>query len=545
MRNLQATLCGISLAFATAATAVCQQPNQPTPQMLELVPGDAQAALAIHDVDRLKSHWARLSKEDGMPETMVDNIDRGITWLDSKPALDQSRPLVLAVIPLTGDRMDLDDAILFVPVKPDAKVDAQLIAPIQFIFPLVNRQLTAHENYALFTSKKDIDLDRLKLDQNSLQHSVSPTLANQLNSADLLLFLDPRVTGNDWEKVLKRYNEAAKSWRDRRLRALGMRLVEDLSNVRHVFLTLDFREGLTVQASAVVRNPDESPPFIFDRLYSAPAQYPPHYRGLPQKPLLAAAAFGDSATHNAETMTVMNRLEMLNFVQELQRLFAGEWKKSTVSHIIELLASSARKTNGVRGAAYQDHTLAMIIDTSSPDRVVAALRELIADQDLASLLEYVNESETIDGVTVDSVRLRDASRLTAASETTRAKAILAVVSHGLRIAQLDGHVLISAEVEPVLLREMIANIQQGRAGLADDIKVPNTEEGQIQLFDFRFHANQFFKYFGPNRNDGKTGLFAASELSRVGLYATRREFSFKIEIPHKDFVESVKNGGWW
>jgi hypothetical protein len=85
----------------------------------------------------------------------------------------------------------------------------------------------------------------------------------------------------------------------------------------------------------------------------------------------------------------------------------------------------------------------------------------------------------------------------------------------------------------------------GNRGLGDEIVVTEPEERQVQLFDFCFHANQLLKFFGPKPDEGKVGLFAAGELSRVSLQATRREFSFKVDIPRKDFVASVGRGMWW
>ncbi len=541
MRHILANACGISLLVVIATTVVSQEPNRPT-RMLELVPKDAGIGVVYHSVDRLKKRLARLQNEEDLSPKSLQTIGLVVSFLDAKPTLDQRQPLAVVAFP-TSETVNLGDLVILLPQKPGANANAQLIAPLA----LNNRQIAKRGNYRLFSLSETLDLDKLSIGKNSLQQIVSRPLAKQLNDADMMLFVSADLDVKRRNQQLDNYSEVARSWKERRLRALGMRFIEDLSNVRLGVATTDIREGLTVNTSAIFRNPDESPPFVFDRLFSSPSEHPPHYRGLPQKPLLAAIAFGDAATHNAETLTVMNRLEMID-LKQLEPVLRSKWNPNTVGRLIEFLAPLASKTDGARGAVYGDHTTALMIDTQSPDQVVAALQGLIADETLAPLLEYVPDSESVRGVSVDTIRLRKARPLTDPNQQPRTNAILAVVAHGIRIAKLDKHVVISAEEEPTLMKEMIDNLEHGDPGLANDLAVPKRVEGQIQVLDICFPAHQLIKLMLPNVKpaNNKQRLYKGGDLTRVSLDATRRDVSIRIEVPRKDFVEALKNGAtWW
>jgi hypothetical protein len=460
-----------------------------------------------------------------------------VAWLDAKKPLDHNRPVaVVAVFNDQPEQGTIDDVVLLAPIKPGAKLDDDAIRLLVAPGGVLQNKGDRQKNYAIIPLFVHGEFPAFKLGERPLQEIVTPSLAKQLNVADVLVFVNPQKLGRSNDQKFVRLRERAAAWPEVRLRALGLRMVEDLSNVEHTFFTLDLSDGLKSQFSILFRNPDKTPPFIFDRLKNAPSKHAPHYRGLPGGRVLGAVAIGDAATRNAELLTVLNRLDYIQLQHFMNEVFDFRTDDETASNLIEFLVSASKKTDGVRAALYLDNTLAIIVDTPKPDEVIASIRELLADESLGKMFEYVPNSLEIAGVQVDTTVVRRKKDLPANASPT-AKAIAKIVKNGLLIAKVGEHVVITSEPAPNLMEAAIANIKADKPGLA----APDRIEGQTDLVDVRFHASQVVRHFWSMVAPGRhVTPDADAEFSRMRIQATTQEITIEVAISQAEFLKSLK-----
>jgi hypothetical protein len=368
---------------------------------------------------------------------------------------------------------------------------------------------------------------------------VTPARSKQLNAADIMIFMNPQKWDDSIQEGFDRLRKETAEWPEVRLRALGMRMVEDMSNVEHTFGTIDLADGLKVQVSALFRNPNGTAPFIVDRLKLASGKHPPHYDGLPDIPLLGATAIGDAAARNTEILTILNRLELFvnldDFMRDAFAIRAGE---HLASNLLEFLTSASKDSTGARAAIYMDESVAIIFDTPTPDDVVAQLQEMLANEVLAKVFEYASATHEIDGIQVDAIRVN--RKNVPAFTTPTAKALSKVAAHGLLIAKVGEHVVITSEPKPKLMEASISNLKSNKPGLATKLTPPQRSEGQTDLVDVRFRASLMWRRANGQADPKKVredGTF-----SRMRVQATAREISTEIDISREEFLRTMRQG---
>jgi hypothetical protein len=531
------------LALPNLSDVVGKEPPPPEPRkLLTLVPQDAMAAVVLSPVDRLKKRLASLQREDGFPEDFLQITDFVVNWLDAKKPLDHQHPVgVVALLNDTpGSELVIDDVVLLAPIKPGVPLNEANIALLVAPLPEAagDGDVVQEQNYAIIPVAVQGKFPGLTLEKGSLQDLVTPALSKQVNAADIMVFLNPQKIDNSVQKKFDRLRKEAAEWPEVRLRALGMRMVEDMSNVEHTFGTIDLADGLKIQFSALFRNPDGTAPFIVDRLKVASGKHPPHYGGLPDMPLLGATAIGDTTARNTEILTILNRLEFINLDNFMRDAFTIRTGEHLASNLLEFLTSASRESTGARAAIYLDDSLAIIFDTPSPDEVVGQLEEMLANEALAEVFEYVSAIHEIDGIQVDAIRVH--RKKVPAFTTPTAKALSKVAAHGLLIAKVGEHVVVTSEPKPKLMKASIANLKSNKPGLATKLTPPQRSEGQTDLVDVRFHASLMWRRANGQADPKK--VREDDTLSRMRVQATVQEITTQIDISREEFLRTMRQG---
>ena len=530
----------VSLIAMSSIVAKEPLPPQPPEKLLNLVPANAQVAVVLSGVDRLKKRMSDFEKQAGIPEDFLQITHYIVDWLDAKKPLDPKHPVAAVALlnDIPHDRPQIDNVLLLAPVKPGTQLNAADVQVLVAPMGAVGGDIVQQRNYAILPMFVTGKFPPPTIGKNTLQGLVTPALAEQLNAADVLVFLNPQKLDGRNEAKFDELRKKTEDWPEVRLRALGMRMVEDMSNIQHTFFTLDLSNGLKAQFSALLRNPDDTPPFIVERLKRSSGKHPPHYRGLPDMPLLGATSIGDTATRNTEILTVLNRLEFIDLDHFMRDVFAIRTDDSVASNLLEFLTTASKRSNGARAAVYEDHSVAIIFDTSNPEEVVASIQEVIGSEPLSQAFEYVPNTHEIGRIQVDSIRLKRKDVPDNASPT--AKAIAEVARNGLLIAQVGEHVVMTSEPVPKVMEATIANLQGDKPGLATKLTPPHRTKGQVDLIDVRFHASQIVGLFSRRVLERKDVAAEDAEFSRLRIQATEQELTTEIDITREEFLQSIK-----
>ena len=206
------------------------------------------------------------------------------------------------------------------------------------------------------------------------------------------------------------------------------------------------------------------------------------------------------------------------------------------SNLFEFLTSASKKSTGARAAVYLDQSVAIIFDTPTPDDVVGQLQEMLKNEALAEVFEYVAATHEIHGIQVDAIRVN--RKKVPAFTTPTAKALSKVAAHGLLIAKVGEHVVVTTEPKPNLMEATIANLKNDKPGLATKLTPPQRAAGQTDLLDVRFQASLMWR-LANGRADPKKVREDAS-FSRMRVQATVQEITTEIDISHEEFMQTVK-----
>lgn len=523
-------------------TATAQEPvPKDAKKSLELIPQDASFAIVVRSVDDLVARMSELQKQEDLPNNFLGIVNLVAMQLKSKQELDGRLPV--ALVGLESERNEnvaIDDMFLAMPIKPGQDVNDRVIQRLIAPFPAPGAGFLEHEPHIVVAVGPRGRLARFKIENNVLQQLMSAELATPLNKMDVLGYANLQHLDNSVRSELDQARKEIQRWPEVRLRALGLRMAEDFYNVQHLFFAVDLANGLDVNFSALFQNPDGSPPFLFQRLKKSPAKFPPHYRGLPNAPTLGALAIGDAATRNAEVLTVLDRLGAVN----LDSLLVDVFGKSGVDDrpgVVEFMTRIAAESTGARAAFYANDTAVVVIDSAAPERVVAALRQIIAEDRIAQRLEYVEQHTMVGDVPVDLLRLRSRERSDEGGSPPPGK-LVQLLDRGLYIAKLEEHVVVSAEAETIRLAKTIDNIRSDAMGLAERLGASETPDGQIHVIDIRFYADKILSQMIGNTGAKKPAKIEQAEngMTTARLLATTKELTIAVSVPKPALRRAIR-----
>jgi hypothetical protein len=527
-------LCSVQ-ALAQPVAPVAEPPSgQET--LLGTIQEGVQAALVVSSVDRLKQRIKAFADERKFPPGFMPLSKFVVEFLDGRKGLDPTRPVAVVSIANNNKdaRLKIDGLSLLLPVLPGVKLEDQVLQDLVKPAQIIGRVVEAN-GYAVarIMGEETIVFSRDK----TLQHVVTPTLAAKINAADLLLYVNPFALGNGAEGQRDRSLAKVQTWSEPRLRALGMRMVEDVFNVRHGFLAVSFADGLAGNYSVLFQNPDGTPPFIFDRLNDRPAEHTPNYNGLPNKPLLAALAIGDAATRNAEIFTALHRLDYLSLSQAINGFTNRPVDGKGLDQVVEFLAAAAKRTDGGRVAIYGHNAIAIVIDSTGPERITEGIQRIISSPAWSEEAEYSTKSGRVGDYFYDTIRLKASD---ADAEKSVPKELRALLGNGLKVVQIPGHVIITLESETTLLGETLDNLTADKPGLAAEFVSQPITEGQLELVDMRFHVSHFaglLANFRAANADVKT--VGPQRMSRASVTATTNELTLEVDVPRAELLNAI------
>jgi hypothetical protein len=245
------------IGFLALAVVVGWTSASPAQQLLDIVPRDVTAAIAVRNLNELIRKGDKLVEETQlqMPIRPSQLFDFGAQALGIRGGFDRERPVAILLVLPENEAMPPFE--FFVAILPFTDLD-QMAA--NFGFPegrLKPDKLVkldpANQPFGKFVFVRDKHLfvgDNEKAMQRVIKSkSVGAELSKDrreaLNRADLLVHINPRATSGEWPKALKAVQEEiGKTTADAEERKNLQEFISGLESVRSFFVALRVGGGL-------------------------------------------------------------------------------------------------------------------------------------------------------------------------------------------------------------------------------------------------------------------------------------------------------------
>jgi hypothetical protein len=384
--------------LAAAAVAPAQQGP------LDVIPADAAAALAVRNLDDLKTRGDKLldAAKLNMPLRLSQLIPMGLNALGINAGVDYAGSFALiAAAPEKGQQQPWKNnpdklLVLAVPfddlgkmagnfgLKPDqlgpGKVARRANGPPQV--PILTEFFAVRGKHFLMGS--DEKAVARVAGAKALRGELSGSQRKGLEEADVLLHFNPKAFAEPWQEMIKELErtlpkglagDEAKTARD---------LLAALTDVRRAYATLQLGAGVGVHLGAVFPEKGNEPARKLLAALGTGAA-PASLRGLPEGPVLAAQAGSGDGERSAAVARVAFEFLLRDFLETRHILPAAN--RPVYAGVLEEVW---QRLKGHRVAVYQTadeqelglFSVAAILDTEDAGKFLADMRLLarIADE---------------------------------------------------------------------------------------------------------------------------------------------------------------------
>lgn len=515
-------LAALSTAWPLAGITAEEVPaNEPRPLSTDVISDRVVAAVVVRDIQTLRQRIAQLNAAaESIPPTL-QTLDFMMTFLVGGDALDTKRPFGLVVTPTEDDRpLSLENITFVLPHVGDEPDLRQM-----FRFQVGGRRWIEDMGYVFVPFSTSSPAPQAARPKKPLAEQIDAPLKKLLDQADGMLYVSPKIALSRWPPNYDRLRERLAQWEDRRLRALGMRFLNDLQRLKHLFATESLPGLVELQFTAQFDDLEE-PLFLFDRVAQQQSKHAPTYHGLPNRPTVASVAIGDVAVSNVELLLVAYRFGVLDaelnpvsWARGLDRKLTEELDQALVA-----LKQIARQTRSVRAAFYDaaqgQRPVVVLLDTDQPQPLLESIDALVA-----AFSRYTPAERT----EIAGAVARRYSRMAASSREVDQPRWLTGMPAEIVVIPLQDRVAFVTIPDKGLVSELLTNLREESPGLAANFQ-PATDS----LLDVRADIERFLPQAKRSPVAVPQGSFA-----RLAIFATRRQFSAKVDLTTKQLTKLI------
>ncbi len=479
---------------------------------LRLIPADCAGALAAPSVSELQTKILKhandigLGEYEGVLRFYADSwIKPLISSIPLESGFSHTRPLAIVLANPAKAKVELRDESLFtwepftktavwvVPVDDAKKASAHLKIDIYTMDdgPDVETKILTAERSGYGTVRADylflgLNPEAVKSVANSfaagetLASQFDPDEGRKLAESDLLLFAGTQAWGSDWIKFIRSIESAFDSGdEDPDARALWEAFLTTLRHIRYGVVGARIKEGVQVSAQLVFSEHEDARVQHFLSVLNA-GNHPPELTSLPHDHALWAFAARGDGLANVVTAHALFNVAWNYFLAPDKLAIAKDRPR-----YYQRFAQAWRHVRGAHAGLYHTgltekegrYATVAILDSETPDKVVANIVELVAEANDAArrvaeaagkpqTLFYEVESKDFDGREIKVITISDASL----SDLTIAAANkeLGPDWNRLRIVSGKKEVVLFLGSDLGVLRQTLKNLDEARPGLAEN-----------------------------------------------------------------------------
>jgi hypothetical protein len=467
---------------------------------LRLIPADCAGALATQGYLELQTKILKLATDIGLGEYEATFRFFAVPWIKMLIPLESgfshTRPLAIVLANPAKAKVELreaNNAVLVVPVDDAMKASAHW--KIDILKPGDGRAVEAkiHRiSQTLYAASRD---DYLFLGDNpeavqsvaasiaageTLASQIDPDEGRKLAESDLLLFAGTQAWGSDWIKFIKSIESAFDAGdEDPDARALWEAFLTTLRHIRYGVVGARIEKGVKISAQLVFSEHEDARVQHFLSILNA-GNHPPELTSLPHDHALWAFAARGDGLANVVTAHALFNVAWNYFLAPEKLAIAKDRPR-----YYQRFAQAWRHVRGARAGLYHTglteeegrYTTVAILDSETPDKVVANIVELVAEANDAArrvaeaagkpqTIFYEVESKDFDGREIKVITISDASL--SSLQIATANEELGPDWNRLRIVSGEKEVVLFLGSDLGVLRQTLKNLDEARPGLADN-----------------------------------------------------------------------------